>query len=158
MIKIVNLAECPQYLPVCANWFFNEWDKQKGRTIDEILYRTKHTVCRSGIPQIHVALDKDLPVGMFSIWNNDLVNRQDLSPWLAGLYVAPDYRGRGVGRSLQQKCIETARECGYEKLYLYTEHENYYEKTGWEFMETAPLHGGEFVRIYQFDIKKRGKQ
>lgn len=42
---------------------------------------------------------------------------------------------------------------GYNSLYLITEHENYYEKTGWEFLENAPLGDGRYEKIYKYNLK-----
>ena len=43
----------------------------------------------------------------------------------------------------------------YNYLYLITEHNNYYEKTGWEYIEDAPLDNGKYERIYRYDLKRR---
>lgn len=61
---------------------------------------------------------------------NDLCARQDLFPWMATLYVKENFRSMGIGKLLQKKCIEKAKKMNYKNLYLITEHENYYEKTG----------------------------
>lgn len=92
-------------------------------------------------------------IGFVSIWNNDLPFRQDLTPWLAGLYVKEKYRKHGIGTLLQEKCIQVVKELGYNKLYLITEHENYYERNGWKFIESAPLRGGISTRLYEFEVK-----
>ena len=41
------------------------------------------------------------------------------------------------------------KKLGYKHLYLTSYHENYYEKTGWSFMEKAPACDGRYKRIYQ---------
>jgi len=37
---------------------------------------------------------------------------------LVKFYLAKEARGRGIGRHLMEKCIQSAREMGYHKLYL----------------------------------------
>jgi len=37
---------------------------------------------------------------------------------LVKFYLLPESRGRGIGRALLDKCIETARETGYRQVYL----------------------------------------
>ncbi|TVR68991.1 MAG: GNAT family N-acetyltransferase [Marinilabiliales bacterium] len=37
---------------------------------------------------------------------------------LAKFYLHPDYRGKGIGRALMEKCIEAVKSLGYKKLYI----------------------------------------
>lgn len=68
---------------------------------------------------------------------------------MATPYVKEDYRNKGVGKKLQEISIEYAKQKDYSNLYLITEHDNYYEKTGWE----APLDNGKYEKIYKYDLK-----
>ena len=56
--------------------------------------------------------------------------------------------------ALQAACIEAARAIGtYDKLYLITKHEHYYEKTGWIFFEQIPTGNGETERVYYHPLR-----
>ena len=46
---------------------------------------------------------------MVSLKENDLWSRKDLNPWMASLYVVPEYRGKGIGSSLVTHAAETAK-------------------------------------------------
>ena len=37
---------------------------------------------------------------------------------LVKLYLLPQWRGKGIGRGLMEKCFESARQLGYNQLYL----------------------------------------
>ena len=150
-IKIVNLAEDIRFLEEISAWHWSEWDKSCGITLEEVIYRNRHSLYSGRIPQTFIAKLNDEVVGTVSLWNNDLKCRQDLTPWLAALYIKKEYRGKGLGTLLQKKCIDAARGLGYEKLYLITEHENYYERTGWKLLELAPVNEPG-VRIYEYDL------
>jgi len=68
--------------------------------------------------------------------------RPDLSPWLAALYVAPEYRNRGIGETLIKAIEDHARAVGTETLYLYTsEAEAFYAKLGWSVRDRFTLNG-----------------
>jgi predicted N-acetyltransferase YhbS len=55
-----------------------------------------------------------------------------LSPWLAGLYVAPECRRHGIGGALVSAIEDQARLRGHRRLYLYTDGAiGYYERLGW---------------------------
>ena len=153
-IKIVNMADYPQFIEEVSKLLWEEWSRHNGKTLEEVTYRTKHCLKKDKIPQIHIAIRSAELLGTVSLWTCDLSKRQDLSPWMACLYVKPEYRGMGIGTSLQKKSVEVAEELKYKKLYLITEHENYYEKMGWKFLEVAPLKGERLTRIYEYKIGK----
>lgn len=59
---------------------------------------------------------------------------------LSKMYLAPSFRGRGYGDILIHRCIEKAREFGYNYMYLETMPElksaiSLYEKTGFHFLD-----------------------
>ena len=59
---------------------------------------------------------------------------------LVKMYLLPEARGLGLGRTLIEKCIEAATENGFKKIYLETMPElkqalSVYEKFGFEFLK-----------------------
>jgi putative acetyltransferase len=59
---------------------------------------------------------------------------------LVKMYLLPEARGLGLGRTLIEKCIEAAAENGFKKIYLETMPElkqalSVYEKFGFEYLE-----------------------
>jgi len=59
---------------------------------------------------------------------------------LVKMYLLPEARGLGLGRTLIEKCIESAAENGFKKIYLETMPElkqalSVYEKFGFEFLK-----------------------
>jgi len=151
-IEIVNLIEKQEYLEEVSEWIWKEWSYEHGATLEDIVYRSKHSLSKNEIPSMYIALHKEEVVGVVSLWRNDLMARQDLTPWMATLYVKESARGCGIGKMLQEKCIEVSKNLGYSTLYLITHHKDYYERYGWEFLENAPLNNGEKVRIYQYQL------
>ena len=151
-IEIIDLADNLQYLEEVSEWIWEEWSKNHGYTLNDIIYRTKHSLHKDDIPAMYIAKYKDEAIGVVSIWRNDLTSRQDLFPWMATLLVKEKYRNIGVGKKLQEMCINQSRSWGYEYLYLITDHENYYEKMGWNFVEKAPLGDGYYTRIYSYKL------
>jgi N-acetylglutamate synthase-like GNAT family acetyltransferase len=150
-VVVTNLADEPEFIEQVSVWLWEEWSKANGNPLETTIYRTKHSICKGKIPQMLIAKYKDELVGTVSLWHNDLTSRQDLTPWLATLYIKTEYRGKGIGTLLQEKCIEAARELGYKELYLITDHENYYERSGWKFLEMAP-NKDTFIRVYEYEI------
>ena len=59
---------------------------------------------------------------------------------LVKMYLLPEARGYGLGRTLIEKCIESAAENGFKKIYLETMPElkqalSVYEKFGFEYLK-----------------------
>jgi putative acetyltransferase len=61
---------------------------------------------------------------------------------LVKLYLSAKARGKGIGKTLMEKCITAAKELGYKKIYLETMPEltiaiPMYEKAGFTYLPTA---------------------
>jgi len=62
--------------------------------------------------------------------------QHDVSPWLAGLVVVPEFRGRGIATLLVGAIEVHARSLGCERLHLYTYGaEGLYASLGWQAIE-----------------------
>jgi predicted N-acetyltransferase YhbS len=65
-----------------------------------------------------------------------MAERPHLSPWLADVYVAVEYRRQGIGSALVQRIIVEARALCVETLYLYTsDQQRFYARLGWSLRE-----------------------
>ena len=83
---------------------------------------------------------------------NDFHDRPDLTPNVCAVYVEEPWRKKGIaGAMLGQVCRDMG-ELGVDTLYLITDHTNFYERYGWEFL--CPLQGdGEdhLSRMYRHE-------
>jgi len=60
-------------------------------------------------------------IGSVSLVRDDLPGREDLNPWLASLYVMPQFRGRGHGSRLVEEALRLFQSLGYDRVHLFTE-------------------------------------
>lgn len=146
MLEIVHISEVAIHIETLSKWMCNEWGTDNN--IEFFKSILDHSLDKNNLPQTFVAMKNNMPIGTIGIWRCDMVSRQDLYPWLSALYVLPEYRNKGIGKKLQNKLIDYAKELGYEKLYLYTDIEGYYEKNGWEFLDKGITYSGEYDQIY----------
>ena len=152
-VRILNLADGPQYMEEVSRWLWLQWAKADGYSLEEIVYRTRYASQRDTVPQMLVAVLEDKPVGVVSLWLNDAKTRQDLTPWMATLYVKEEYRGLHIGQKLQAASIEAVRALKrYPCLYLITKLDDYYEKMGWKFVEHIPVGEGATEKVYRYDL------
>jgi putative acetyltransferase len=68
---------------------------------------------------------------------------------LVKLYLASEYRGKGTGRMLMEKCFESARNMGYSQIYLESMPElkkaiSLYEREGFRFIRGPMGNSGHF--------------
>jgi predicted N-acetyltransferase YhbS len=121
---------------------------------------TLETLCREfegrmvpgQIPEMFVAVENGEPVGTASLVVHDLAERKDLSPWLAAVYVAPEFRNRGIGSALVRTVMNEALVLGVEEFYLFTpDKASFYSRLGWKVLEHRERRGEDVtVMVYEF--------
>lgn len=149
-MQIELLADHPTLVDVIARWHYDEWGQLRSdRTYREWSDRIAERVRRDGIPTTFVAFDGGVPIGTSMLVEHDLDTRPDLTPWLGGVYVRPEYRNRGVGSTLVTHATRCAGEFGVDTLYLHTEAGNaarfLYGRLGWDEVANEMYEGIEVV-------------
>lgn len=146
--KIVFLGERPEYTETLAVWLYGEWGHRRaGNTPELVAARLRSHTNTSQIPLTVVALQGEAAVGTASLRDRDLEERDDLSPWLASVYVVPARRSEGVGSLLVTAIERIASGLGVERFYLYTpDRQSFYAKLGWTELETL-WHAGKPVTV-----------
>lgn len=97
---------------------------------------------RSEIPIIFIAVDGPVLVGSAALVKHDMKERQELSPWLAAVYVKTEWRKSGIASVLISRVEEEAMSLRVKTLYLFTEHqEKFYAHRGWKLIEHADHFG-----------------
>jgi GNAT superfamily N-acetyltransferase len=151
-LHIQNLGDCERHIPTVVQWLWSEWGAEDGyRYLSDTEYRTRHCLGRGKLPMTFVATLDAVPVATVSLWTCDLQARQDLTPWLAALYVVPEMRRYGIGAAMVHHAAGAAKMLRAHSpyaLHLITDRVGYYEALGWEFVEEAPLRDRS-TRIYR---------
>ena len=131
--SIVNLRDEPVLVPIVASWLWHEWARLKGRTIEHVRARLTMRITSVGIEETFVRLKHREPVGTASLVRADLETRPDLTPWLASVFVAPEFRGENHAPPLVRRVEDAARAAGIGTLWLHTEKaEGLYARLGWQ--------------------------
>lgn len=146
-IKIKLLADHPEWVPIIAKWHWDEWghldtDGSLLKWIASLAGRNNH----DQIPMSFVAVENGKPIGSVTIEEHDMETRKDLTPWLAGVYIKPECRSRGVASQLIHSALETANRLEINNLYLYTHSASgLYAKLGWIELEKCQYQGREVI-------------
>ncbi|WP_419899785.1 GNAT family N-acetyltransferase [Roseomonas sp. USHLN139] len=140
--RLVTLRERPELGPQVAAWLWHAFWRENGESLETVLAVVGRSDAERGPPQSFVLLEDGAPAGTASLAAADLDERPDLTPWLAGVYVRPESRGRGHGARLVQAVEWAAAEGGAGTLWLYTGGEGaLYRRLGWEAVERVPQDG-----------------
>ena len=151
---IVTLAERPDLVHVVAHWQWLEWGRRQGATVEQIASFVRMYCTVQHVPQGIVLLEDGMPAGTASLDHADLDARPDLTPWLANVFVAPEFRGRGHAKRLVRHIESIARVGGTEVLYLHTEDAMaLYAGLGWSAIGTADHHGHQ-VTVMQKRLRE----
>lgn len=87
---------------------------------------------------LFIAEDNGFILGCCGIFPTD--NLPEDTTELAKFYLSKEARGKGIGKLLLKKCVETAKNFGYKKLYLesipeFSKAVSIYEKQGFQYLE-----------------------
>ena len=155
-MQIENIKHHLDAIDTLSEAQFELWGPLTGRnTLEEYRYLLHLAAESESLPITLVAVENATVLGSVNVLENDLPLRPDIAPWLAQLFVFPDFRHRGAGALLIEGAIAEARKLNRPILYLYTSGTlpNYYEKLGWSRMEEiAYLGKRRVIMAYEIDL------
>jgi predicted N-acetyltransferase YhbS len=132
-VGISYLIEHQEYIAQLGQWLFEQWGSILGeKTPAARIKKLKAHLNRDELPIAWVAHANGQVLGTAALRVHDLEDREDLTPWLGGVLVGPQYRRQGIGEALCAAVEEQARSRGIETLYLFTlDLEAWYSRQGW---------------------------
>ncbi len=142
VIDIVSLVARPDLVPVVAQWQWLEWGRRQGATVEQIASFLQACCTTHTVPQGVVLLEDGIPAGTATLDHADLDARPDLTPWLANVFISPNFRGRGHAKRIVRHIEAAAYAGGIERLYLHTENATaLYAGLGWAEIGNEDYHG-----------------
>lgn len=148
--KIDPLSKYPGLIPVLARWHHREWKHLNHESYDletRIEDYRQAVTNTSSLPQMLVAHLNGHALGSARLIESDMDTHPELGPWLASLFVPPDFRRQGIASRLIPEIESVARQLGHSKIYLFTEDmEDLYKKQEWQ-PECCEEYYGETVTI-----------
>lgn len=128
--KYITLREYPELKEYAASWFSNKWNIPKEAYLDCM------NAYLDGKTEYgwYLCLDDDKIIGGMGVIENDFHNRKDLFPNICAVYTEENYRCKGVAGCLLNMVVEDMRLKSITPIYLITNHTNFYERYGFEFL------------------------
>jgi GNAT superfamily N-acetyltransferase len=151
---VAYLADHPAYVEEVGHLKYGQWlhtspDRPYEVWIDEI----RHSARKNAFPMTLIALRGAELLGFVTLI--ELEEKADIEHglWLITLYVKANYRRKGIGAALIERCIEEAGQMGHPALYLWTESSEltgYYGRRGWCRIG-RDAGSGEEIMVYELE-------
>jgi GNAT superfamily N-acetyltransferase len=135
-LRIESAADHPGLVPIVGRWHWEHggW-RDPGGSLESWIEGLRARTNPDRIPATFLAFEGGNLVGSATLVEHDIPDRVDLKhlrPWLAGVYVIPEARGRGVGSAVVLHAESRALFFGVKRLYLYTRGAaDFYLRLGW---------------------------
>ena len=126
----IKLRERPKLKQAAAEWFHSKWNVPTEAYLDCM------DAYLSGETEYgwYLCLDGDKIVGGMGVIENDFHDRKDLTPNVCAVYTEEACRGKGIAGQLLTIVVDDMKSKGITPIYLVTDHTNFYERYGWEFL------------------------
>jgi predicted N-acetyltransferase YhbS len=138
-LTIDQLAKRPELLPSVARWIYAEWwQDSQDASVTRVTELLRPHLVPDRMPMTLVASIGPDPVGTASLLAHDVGTERwpRLSPWLAAVYVVPEFRRQGVGTALVASVLAHAGVLGTTMIYLLTMgRESFYVRLGWSVLD-----------------------
>jgi len=126
----ITLRDKPELKEKAAEWFSEKWNVPKQAYIDcmdEYLnYKTEYGW--------YLCLNQDQIIGGLGVIENDFHQRKDLTPNICAVYTEQKYRNQRIAGNLLDMAVQDLKSKSITPVYLLTDHMNFYERYGWEFL------------------------
>ncbi len=150
-ISIVSLKDFPNYRQALTDYVEKNskgWLKPFTEVLNEIFSGEKD------LPKCYMMLRDDDIIGYYQLVEQELITRKDLSPWITTVFIDEQERGQRLSSKLLEHGRTVAGKLGYAKVYLTTDHIQFYEKFGFREIGLDKFVWGRPTKIYEHDTIK----
>ena len=136
-LDLKQLSECPEHLETVGLWIHNEWWSKRYDSPEIVLNWLRMHKKLDAVPYSVVALAEGEPVGSCCVIENDCIHRPQYAPWVAAVYVKPEFRRRGIASKILHEAASIAARAGVKCLFIdcLAVTAPVYEKNGWAIHE-----------------------
>ncbi|MEM6344916.1 MAG: GNAT family N-acetyltransferase [Bacteroidota bacterium] len=147
-MELFLLADRPEAIPVLARWYYAQWGYEvpENSVVKEEEKLTQF-LNRDKLPLSLVAYEGSNLIGGAQLKFYEMSIYPEKEHWLGAVYVAPEFRGRGIAAKMIKRILELAKHYQVPNLYLQTEHLDggLYARMGWEPEEQVIYEGVEVL-------------
>ena len=116
-----------------------------GRTLAEEMRQNHFT----GWERVILAEDQGRIAGYCTVSGTDCIPDVPYMPYIGMLFVGEEYRGKRLSQRMIDDASEYLKELGFSEVYLVSDHENLYEKYGFQVIDEKMAPWGRMQKIYR---------
>jgi N-acetylglutamate synthase-like GNAT family acetyltransferase len=148
---ISDLRQQPAFFDAVADRIWRAWWKDRGFPVGYIAGRLRENMNAEPIPFALVAHEAERFLGTASVIASDLEDLPQYTPWVAAVWVEPEFRQRQIGRALVARAAGSTFELGMDRVYLCAQktRRNFYLRQGWTPIEEEVGERGVTVFVQQ---------
>lgn len=98
--------------------------------------------------RVIAAVDNQKLCGYCTVAKTDCIPDADYTPYIGYLFVGEEYRGNRLSQKLIQYAMDYLKSVGFDRVYIVSDHENLYEKYGFEIIDRKMAPWGSMEKIY----------
>ena len=98
--------------------------------------------------RVIAAFDNEKVCGYCIVSKTDCIPDVEYTPYIGYVFVGEEYRGNRLSQKLIEYAMEYLKSIGFDKVYLTSDHENLYEKYGFEVIDRKIATWGAEEKIY----------
>lgn len=98
--------------------------------------------------RVIIALDNQKICGYCTAAKTDCIPDVSYTPYIGYLFIGEEYRGNRLSQKLIQYAMDYLKLTGFDKVHIVSDHENLYEKYGFEIIDRKTAPWGSVEKIY----------
>ncbi len=139
-MNISLLSDYPDETATIAKWYFDEWASKVPNVTQAMVFNDlSKKASNQDIPLIIIAHEGGKLIGVIELKLRENKHYPDYVHWVAGVFVDPSNRGKGIGKALLNEAKRVAVCRGVQTLYLQCESHNIelYKSQGFQILHDA---------------------
>ena len=98
--------------------------------------------------RVIIAMDEQKICGYCTVARTDCIPDVSYTPYIGYMFVGEEYRGNRLSQKLIQYSMAYLKSIGFDRVHIVSDHENLYEKYGFEVIDCKIAPWGSMEKIY----------
>lgn len=98
--------------------------------------------------RVIAAFDGDRICGYCTVRKNDCIPDVEYTPYIGYMFVGEEYRGHRLSEKLIDFASGYLKSIGFDRVHIVSDHENLYEKYGFDVIDRKTAPWGSIEKIY----------